>query len=262
MANFRGGWLARQGFYTDPAQAALHTVDPRHMASEGDPNPTWEAPGGLQVTDDIVVELDPNYVGLDYVTDTTGVWYDHTPHDPAVGYAGSADPDETDAQNRAEAGAAHATDYGASTQGNYGGQYAPLTFSDERYLTPRFESLPPPEINPVVPQRGFNGQAANVPDPSVNRLGWVEQSWVDRKMMAPAGRTHDQRVVSLNTATVATDTPPTANPYGSPFRALARILTRTWQSPMIRRDPPPMDEQLVQDGSDDLYATEDSYVVM
>jgi hypothetical protein len=260
---FRGGWLARQ-FYTDPAEAPLHQADARHMVpDEHDPNPTWYQPAGAPQSG----YLEDPYIGLEFVVgDTPGVVFDTTRYDDSSdGYAGDpGELGESDAQNRAEAGAAHAQDQGAARQSNYGGQYAPLTFSDERYINPRFETDGPVELNPLVSVRGFNGQAANSQGAEIRR-GWVDQSWVSRRMQAPAPRTHDQRVQTVNIAQSPTDSPPAHpdafTPYNSPFRTLARAMTRTFQTPMIRRDPPPIDQQLVSDGSEDMYPADDTYVV-
>jgi hypothetical protein len=257
MARMTGSWKQARTFLTDPA-TALHEIDPRHFGGqepEDTNNPSWQNPdpapaGG--VSPDYMVD----YVGNEwYPYNAYGADFDHTPHDSSVGYAGSSGEGMTDAQNRAEAGAAHEMGYGASVQSNVGNALTlrPVDQADERYVVERFESDRAVQLNPAVASRGFNGQSLNS-DEALIRPGLVEMPFVHRKMLAPAQRVHDARLYTPNTATVPTDAPPVPTPWGNPYSKLARAMTRTWQTPMVRRDPPPMDEQLVEDGADAQYA--------
>lgn len=262
-APLSGGWKRRFVALTDPPNNPLHTADPAHLGDSTQPEANafvWTDPATVPAD----AGPDPSMVdylsGLDYVIGSPGEWYDHTPTDSAVGYAGSADPGPLgdqwypEAANRAEAGQAHSTSYGADIQSNRGNAATlnPVDQVDEQYINPRFESDRAVQLNPAVAVRGFNGQATNS-DESLIRPGFVDQSFVMRRMLAPAIRVHDDRIYTVNTAAIPVDQPPVASPYGSPFSRLARAMTRTWQRPMIRRDPPPIDEQLVTDGIADVY---------
>lgn len=258
MARITGSWKTARGFLKDPA-TALHQMDARHFGvaePEDTNNPSWQNPDPAEAggaPPDYLVD----YVGNEwYPYNAYGAQFDHTPTDSSVGYAGSSGEGMTDADNRAEAGAAHALSYGADVQSNRGNALTlrPVDQVDEHYVVSRFESDRAVQLNPAAATRGFNGQAVNS-DEALIRPGLVEQPWVERKMLAPAQRVHDSRLYTPNTATLPSDTPPNPAPWGSPFNRLARAMTRTWQTPMVRRDPPPMDEQLVQDGADVQYAT-------
>jgi hypothetical protein len=69
-------------------------------------------------------------------------------------------------------------------------------------------------------------------------------------------------VAEVNTAMVIKNqpVPAGASQYNSPFALLARAITRP-VTPMIRRDPPPIDAPVVSDGADTLYAAQTDWVV-
>lgn len=226
---FTGGWRAKQ-FYTDPDEK-LHTAGAVHVADSKDPNPTWIAPGDLDQT--------PEYVSGDYpedpdwlFADTPGVVLDQTNYET----------------HEAPQSPLTAPDEGASR----GGAFAPPVFqaSDERYLSTRFEGLGESPVPTEALRRGLNGDPLNNPDGF--RRGWVEQTLVDRKMYDPT-RVHDRRLLQPNTATVDADQPSQPVPFGNPFASLARMITNVNQRPMIRREPPPIDQSIVTDGSEDIY---------
>jgi hypothetical protein len=85
---------------------------------------------------------------------------------------------------------------------------------------------------------------------------------VDRKMY-DAERMTDERLITANTATGIDDQPVPANPgaYNTPFSSLARILTTVNQKPMMRRQPPAMDQSVITDGAEDLYDAESDWVI-
>lgn len=227
--SFTGAWRAKQ-FYVDPYER-LHTAGVDHVRDTSDPNPTWDAPGDLTGG---LPEYLTEFPDADWLhADTPGVVMDMTPaHDHDVqGTSAMTAPDQ-----------------GASRENNF---TAPvLQASDERYLSARFEGIATSPVSDAALRRGFNADPIN--NPEGFRLGWVEQSFVDRKMYDPT-RVHDRRLLTPNTAEVVHDQPGQPVPFGNPFAAMARALTTVNQKPMIRREPPPIDESIVTDGSDQGY---------
>jgi hypothetical protein len=80
--------------------------------------------------------------------------------------------------------------------------------------------------------------------------------------MYDATRVHDERMITANTATVLDDqpVPDNAGPYNEAFSTFARAFTRP-QTPMMRRQPPPMDQSIMADGTDDLYDADSEWVI-
>ncbi len=226
---FTGGWRARQ-FYVDPPEA-LHTAAPEHGDRDTpDPNPVWDAPGDLDQV--------PEYASQNpdepwFYAETGGVQFDST---------SGADHDVVGES------AMDARDEGASRQRNF---VAPVLQShDERYLSPRFEGLATSPVPDAALRRGLNADPINNPDGF--RLGWVMQTFVDRKMYDPE-RVHDRRLLTPNTAYAETNQPGQPVTFGNPFASMARAITNIAQKPMIRREPPPIDESELTDGADQPY---------
>ena len=225
---FTGAWRARQ-FTTDPPER-LHTAGADHVKDMGDPNPTWNTPGDLDQVPEYVSEDYPEDAWL--FADTTGVAIDMTdyqshyaPHSPMTA------PDE-----------------GASREAMY--EPPVLQSHDERYLHTRFEGLTSSPVPTEALRRGLNGDPLN--NPEGFRAGYVDQDWVDRKMYDPE-RVHDRRLNLPNTADIVADQPGQPVPWGNPFAGMARAITNVNQSPMIRREPPPISESVTTDGSEDVY---------
>lgn len=270
---FSGGWL-RQNFTVDPP-TPLHQADPSHFEqTPADPTVgAWSGPAILQ--DDPA----PYLVGesVPWVVDTDGMVIDTTPDDHSVGYDsenfreydtepwdGGAPADV--AQARASA-IAHGTDYGSARKHVY--DTPPFQAADERYLSYRIEGFGPIELPALVGggQRGLNSYGVNNPGLESYggqgfRFGYTEQFVVDRKMYDPE-RITDERLITANTATGIHDQPVPANPgaYNEPFSSLARILRTVNQKPMMRRQPPPMDQSVMTDGTEDLYDAESEWVI-
>ncbi len=232
---FTGAWKAKH-FSVDPDQR-LHTAGADHVRDFADPNPTWDAPGDMDQVPMFVSEV-PH---IDWMlADTDGIDFDRT-------------PDSHDAEYRS---AMLAPNEGASRQDTF----APPLFqaSDERYLSSRFEGLGESPIPTEALRRGLNGDPLN--NPEGFRRGWVEQFLVDRKLYDPQ-RVHDRRMVRPNTADVVTDQPSQPATFGNPFSGLARAMTSISQRPMVRREPPPIDESILTDGSEDTYDAYPEWVV-
>lgn len=226
---FTGGWRAKQ-FSVDPYEK-LHTAGADHVADRQDPNPTWDAPGDLdQVPPYLSGEYPENPDWL--YADTPGITLDNTD------YMSHEAPDSP----------MTAPDEGASREALY--EPPQLQAHDERYLSTRFEGLGSSPVSDAQLRRGLNADPIN--NPEGFRLGWVEQTMVDRKMYDPE-RIHDRRLNLVNTADVVADQPGQPVPWGNPFPALGRMITSVAQKPMVRREPPPIDESIVTDGSDDMY---------
>jgi|SRR5688572_6470955 len=225
---FTGAWRAHQ-FSVDPDEK-LHTAGADHVADAKDPNPTWNTPGNLDQTPEYVSE---DYPDADWFhADTPGVWLDNTD------YASHEAPDS----------AMTAMDEGASAEAMF--EPPVLQSHDERYLSTRFEGLAESPVSTEALRRGLNGDPLNNPDGF--RRGWVEQHVVDRKMYDPE-RVHDRRLNLVNTADVVANQPGQPVPFGNPFAAMARAITNVNQTPMIRRQPPPISESIETDGSEDTY---------
>jgi len=218
-----GGWLSRQREYIDPPEQ-LHTADPAHgITGDGDDLRAYaySAPPASELGEGV-----DDYPGMEWVVESGGLVLDTTPttHDPL----------------RGDYGAARARDHAEP----------PLQFADERYLSARFESNDSPGMSEAALKRGLNGLPEN--NPEGFRRGWVEQFWVDRKFNE-GERIHDARVNLPNTAYMEDNAPPPdeGTPYTVPFGSLQRMIDRTWNSPMLRREPPPFDESLMTDGVTD-----------
>ena len=249
---YTGMWLSN-ALYSQ-GQRAIHQADPAHADTSTAPNAyqaqSWAAPPADPVADD------SEYWDIDtYVVSTSGLVLDQTPEDHTVGYAGEVYSDST--EQAMATTAAHDQDYGASRNQNYA--YPPMQFSSETYASQRFEVPLNTTVDPVALQRGLNGLAENNPDGFRN--GWDFIPYVDRKLYMPT-RYHDAHVAEVNTAKAIQDSPALrdAAHYNSPFPLLARAMTRSPQ-PMIRRDPPPIDSPVLNDGADSVYSAADSWVV-
>jgi hypothetical protein len=246
---FRGGFLAQAWQSVTPEP--LHTADPAHSENEpGVDSYTYTAHGGVAAP-----EYLDDYVDDWVVAETPGLQIDTTPtsHEDGMGTeAYRSDVQLTHAQT-----VAHMTDYGSARRATYA---PPVTqFADERYIGKMFSGLGPIPMDPVVVQRGLNGLPENNPDGYP--LGHISQFWVDRKF-AIGERMHDQRYTLVNTADVVRDQPAGAEgAVGSPFDGLARAITRTWQRPMVRREPPSIDNSETTDGESGIYAAETPWVV-
>ena len=256
---YTGGWRAHTEFYKEPG-TPLHTADPAHST-----------PGSQQIGE-FAYEAPPSDPAPDYMTeypgqewvvvDTPGLVLDSTPVSHTEGLTAVAHATDLEMQHAATA--SHAVDQGAGRAGVYA--TPPMQFHDERYLDARFEGLGPVVQDPIVTRRGLNGLPENNPPDSEGgmphgfRLGWVMQNFVDRKF-AIGERVHDQRMLTPNTAWAPADQPAGNNQYTSPFDGLARGLPTTWSRPMLRRNPPPVSEDMVTDGSEDVYPTLDDWVV-
>lgn len=234
---FTGGWRARQ-FSVDPYQE-LHTAGADHAKDSKDPNPTWITPGDLDQVPNFITEdyPEPDY----FFAETNGVALDNTD------YQSHEAPDSPMV----------ATDQGASKEAMF--EPPLLQAHDERYLSARFEGLGTSQVNDAQLRRGLNADPINNPDGF--RFGWVNQTFVDRKLY-DAERIHDRRMNLVNTADTVADQPAQPVPFGNPFAAMGRMITSVSQKPMIRRQPVPIDESTVSDGSEDTYdASETDWVV-
>lgn len=271
---FSGSWL-KTNYFVDPP-TPLHQADPSHaMPEPGDPTVgAWSGPAILQQ------DPAPYLVGesVPWVVDTEGLtldltpWGDHEDGYDSENYSesftmpwdGGAPADVAQAH---ATGLAHSRDYGAAHKHVY--DTPPFQAADERYLGEYIEGFGPLEI-PVLAgggQRGLNSYGVNNPPLESYgghgfRYGFTEMMTVDRKMYDPE-RVHDERLISANTVTEIDDqpVPGDAGPYNEPFSSLARILTTVNQRPMVRRQPPPMDQSVMTDGTDDVYDAGSDWVI-
>lgn len=231
-------------FTTDPDQP-LHVADPSHAIPSLDPNPTWIAPADVQEQADFLYDGDA-VVG-DFVSDASGLILDTTPTDHNDGgrFSVTAEGWQTTAANEETAGRS----YGAERADAF--QVPPFQDASTRYLSRRFEGLDGTAVAPVALVRGLNSDPAN--NPEGFRRGWVEQTFVDRRMYE-GERTHDRRLVTPNLAYMETNQAAVPGTSGSPFDSLARSLRSISQTPTIRREPPSISESLMDDESDQGYA--------
>lgn len=270
---FSGSWL-RSNFMVDPP-TPLHQADPSHATPEP-ADPTIGAWSGPPI---LATDPAPYILGesVPWVVDTDGLVLDYTPDDHEDGY-GSENYGESftmpwdggapaDVEQARASGYAHGTDYGSSRKSNY--DTPPFQAADERYLSWRFDGFGPVELPALAGggQRGLNSYAVNNPPLESYggqgyRFGWVEQFAVDRKMYDPT-RVNDERLIQPNTATEIDNQPVPGDPgpYNVPFNSLARILTTVNQKPMMRRQPPAMDQSIMTDGTDDVYDSDNDWVI-
>jgi hypothetical protein len=239
-----GSAWREKAFYTDPDER-LHTADPSHTEKSEDPNITWDAPPAVENQPEYLYAQD--LLNGDWVADNAGMVIDTTPVDHQDGgdFAATAPGAETINANAATSGRSYGADH-ADT-------YAPPLVQDytTQYLSPRFEGFGSPGQNPLTVTRGINSLPENNPDGF--RRGWVEQTFVDRKLQAPAGRVHDRRLLTPNTAYSMSDQPPVGGTSGNPFTGLARAFSTIAQTPMIRREPVSMSDSITTDGSEQTY---------
>lgn len=220
-----GTWNNRARGYIDPPEL-LHTADPAHGDLDA-PDPwSWRYRAPEAGTE--LGAGAEEYPGQEWVVVTGGRVEDMTPAD------------------HAPIGDGHDVDRGAAASQLYGAP--PLQFADEVYGSKRFEADYPAPIAEAALTRGLNGLPENNPDGY--RAGYVEQFYVDRKL-AVGERFHDARVVHPNVPTLIADAPVPEGHASSPFSSLARMVTRTWQTPMVRREPSPWDEDITRDGTTD-----------
>jgi len=259
---------------TDPPEL-LHQAGADHFEPEpADPTVgAWSGPAILGQ------DPAPYLVGesVPWIVDTDGLTIDTSPYDHEEGHdsenygesftmpwdAGApADVAQAQASSRA-----HGADYGASRSLNYSAP--PFQAYDERYLSERIEGFGPVELPQLVGggMRGLNSYGVNNPPLESYggqgfRYGYTEQFAVDRKMYDPE-RINDDRMYTVNTATVLDDqpVPENAGAYNAPFSSLARIIANVNQKPMMRRQPPAMDQSVMTDGSEDLYDAESEWVI-
>lgn len=238
-----GNAWREKAFYTDPDER-LHVADPAHAQKADDPNPTWEAPADIENQPEYLYAQDA--IVDDWVADNAGMVLDLTPVDHQDGgdFGVTAPGPETTAANAAVAGRS----VGADKDSNY---VPPLVQdASTQYIDKRFEGVPATGVSPTALTRGLNANPENNPDGF--RRGWVEQTFVDRKLQI-GERFHDRRWLTPNTATVAADQPPVTGTSGNPFTGLARAFTSISQTPMIRREPVSMSESVTTDGSEQQY---------
>lgn len=248
---YTGMWLANALY--QPTPTAIHQADPAHAD-------ITTAPDSYQALTYAAPPSDPvgsvtAYPGMEWVVSTGGLTLDQTPEDHNDGSVQGVYMD--DVGQTIASGRAHTEDYGASRRQNYSA--APMQWAREHYTSARFEVPLDTSIDPVALQRGLNGLPENNPDGLRN--GWDFQPLVDRKFEVGT-RYHDEHVAEVNTAAIIKNLPVPQNPgpYTSPFAMLARSITRP-VVPMVRRDPPPIDAPIVQDGSETLYAATQDWVV-
>jgi hypothetical protein len=240
---FSRGW--RETAFTVDPDEPLHVADPSHSRASNDPNATWYAPADVHEQADFLYDEDA-VVG-DYVSDATGLILDTTPTDHQDGgdFGISTNNVDQAATNAATAGRS----YGAERQDTF--YVPPFQDSSTRYLNRRFEGLDATPVAPVVMVRGLNSNAEN--NPEGFRRGWVEQTFIDRRMYDPE-RVHDRRLVTPNVAYTESNQEAYGGTSGSPFDSLAKSLRSISQKPQIRREPPSISESLMNDGSDEGYA--------
>jgi hypothetical protein len=261
-----GAWLRTQ-FQLEPNQAEVHQFGPDHaVKTEADATlGGWQGPPILE-TDEA-----PYLVGesVPYVVDTPGLILDHSPSGHEFGYGGRnftewpTEPYDAgapaDIAMAANSAAMHSEDFGSAHKGLY--DNGPMSYYDEHYGLTRIEGYGPMEIVALAGggQRGLNSYAVNnPPDASYGghgyRYGETETPWMSRRMYWPE-RVNDERLATVDTMSVTPDQPVPGDPgqYNSPFGSYARALTDIAQKPFMRRQPPPVDQSLLTDGSEYVY---------
>lgn len=230
---YSGGWVRATAH--DPSAAKVHTADPTHAATSDDDHPQTQ---GYQAPPMQPAALVGDFPGSEWVIIAPGVVIDRTDYGSHQADAG-------------QLGAARARNTAVEV---------PYTFAGEHYESARWPGLPGQDISTTAIQRGRN--SASVNNPEGFALGHDDRYWVDRRF-ALGERVHDTRIYEVNTAYEQQDAPPPdpGTPWTSPFSSLARAMTRVWQRPSVRREPPPVSADL--ETEPDAYpAAVPSWVVM
>jgi len=249
------GAFKRQTLFVDPLQT-LHVADPDHLrpghAEEAELSYTYDAPPAESVGYDV----NETWASQEYIVDSSGGPLDSEPWEQNVGLISRVkftdmgdltDPGGSEKDLLRETLPQHARNTGGPAVSNKPTD-KPLQFSFEQYGGARFEGLGPEasEVSETALRRGLNAdEQNNPPDDSYLgrgfRYGWVEQAWVDRKLVGQGlnPRTHDLRVWEVNTAWIDQNTPPPkkGNPYTVPFSWLSRGVQILTQRPQLRRTP-------------------------
>lgn len=241
---YSGAWL--RNAYVDPKSGYVPTADPAHGDTKDVP-PGEYAYAAPPLTETAAIG---EYPGAEWVAHTLGTVIDRTNYESHEAPSG---PD------------AHAVNEGAAHQGYYS-QYAPTQAAGEAYRSVSFQSNGPVSVSPVALQRGLNGLSVNNPDGFPVGSQQVNDFWVDRKFMV-GERVHDRRVMTPNTAAHATNVPAADDDSinARPFASLARPMTRVWQRPEFRREPPSVSDDLQTDGtgmSQPMYPSLSPWVVI
>lgn len=219
---YTGSWL--RNAYVDPKAGYVPTADPGHGVTDADdPNAyVYDAPP--------LTEPGPvgEYPGIEWVVNTIGTVIDRT--------------DYTSHE-------ASTADEGAAHQGYYS-QYAPTQGAGETYQSVHFQSLPGQTVSNAALRRGLNSLPENNPEGFPVGDQQVNTFAVHRKFLV-GERVHDRRIMTPNVAGHAANVPAPkdGNPYTQPFDSLARPMSRIFQRPEIRREPVPVSDDLLTDGT-------------
>jgi hypothetical protein len=248
---YSGAWRAQSG-YIDRALAPGPGVDPSHMRP--DAADLGRVPEGRPRADypPLYLTEDPA-AAYAWAVDTPGVVLDLEPvtHDagdpdvlhpaPVQGAEGSVVP---------PGAVAHQVDRGGALKTSYSPRSGRA--HDERYETPRFETPPTQGDLSVANHRGTNSLPQN--NPEGYRLGWTVWRRHNRRMFYDY-RQHTERLLHPAGAQAAQESPALergrANRYTSPFPWNRQTKVSAPQSPTQRRDPPPWDQAVLTDGSED-----------
>lgn len=220
---YAGAWL--RNAYKDPTAAPVHTADPAHGVTV-DPGPAPYAHQSPPLTEVGPVGALP---GSEWVVCTAGTVIDHTDY---------------------ESHEASTADSGAARQGLYA--QPPTQFADEHYMDSRFVSVVDAhggqQISPTALRRGMNSLPENNPDGFPPGQEQVNTFQVQRGF-AVGERVHDQRVNTPNTAYAQQNAPPppNGNLYSPMFASLAKPFQRVYQTPVMRREPPSVSDDLLNE---------------
>jgi hypothetical protein len=240
---FTGGWVRqvdRDPYGDRPSQ--VFTAGKEHYRPEVTEaqKVTYQAPPGLAL--DVGSEFtDGQYISL--VTEGG-------PVDLSQNFDRNARW-EQQAQGVSRPNAAHWDDQGASRRANYA--VPGNKDHTERTVVELREGIGTYAPDPVALQRGLNALDTN--NPEGYRKGFDPAVFVHRRIYAGGGddiRHHSYRVLSPNTPYFGAVGPYVPTPTGTPYPTNARFVYG-WQRVQPRREPPPMDDNVIANPDPNSY---------
>lgn len=251
---YSGAWRATST-YADIALPLAPGADPSHLFPD-EPDPGQVAAGYPRV------DLPPTYITQDTDTsyeaalDTPGLILDMEPvtHDagdpdaiqPSPGYGGVAFAPQS---------RAHGLDRGRAMVGQH--EEPMMRASDERPLTERWEQAPTSAGSTTAALRAANSLPQNNPEgfpTGPGQFGMLVKRFYHRNIPTEHF-VHTERwlhpVTAGRAAASPAMTPEQSNRYTSPFAWRSFYGTELLQGPLMRRQPPDVQSQATDDGTED-----------
>lgn len=233
---YSGAWRD-QSNYMVRALAPNPGVDPAHSRIDA-PDEGSRPPSGAPPLDLApMYATEPEDAAYAYAIDTPGLVLDMEPPGHNTGDLSGPVPNP-----------AHRINRGGPARQHHEERF--LRQHDEHPQTTRVETTPDRMGDPTVATlRGDNSLPQN--NPEGYRYGWIVWRRTNRRMfqMGPELR-HTERLLRPTLAAAASDSPTSLNPgrYASPYGTLTKFIESRLQFPILRRNPPEVQENVTDDG--------------